>query len=98
MRPGLLLPAAAVIVFLGIAYAIRRRNPVSRDAGQKLMLFGLLWLIVYDACFVGGYVSWAAGLVLLALLPIAWWSVKLMRAWSKLIALSQRPAFQRART
>ena len=98
MRPALLLPMAAAIVFVGIAYLIRRQNPVSRDAGQKLMLYGLLWLIVYDACFVAGYVSWAAGLAVLALLPIAWWSVKFMRAWSRLIALSQRPAFQRART
>jgi 4-hydroxybenzoate polyprenyltransferase len=98
MRTALLLPMAAIIVFIRIAYMIRKRNPVAREAGQKLMLYGLLWLIVYDAAFVAGYVSWTAGLVLLALLPIAWWSVKLMRAWSKLVALSQRPTFQRART
>lgn len=98
MRTALLLPAAAIVVFIGIAYVIRKRNPVSREAGQKLMLYGLLWLIVYDAAFVAGYVSWAAGLALLTLLPIAWWSVKFMRAWSRLVALSQRPAFQRART
>ena len=98
MRTALLLPAAAIVVFIAIAYVIRKRNPVSREAGQKLMLYGLLWLIVYDAAFVAGYVSWAAGLALLTLLPIAWWSVKFMRAWSRLVALSQRPAFQRART
>ena len=98
LRTALLLPTAAIVVFLGIGFAIRKRNPVSREAGQKLMLYGLLWLIVYDAAFVAGYVSWAAGLALLALLPIAWWSVKFMRAWSRLVALSQRPTFQRART
>jgi 4-hydroxybenzoate polyprenyltransferase len=94
----LLIPIAAVIVFLVIAYFVRRRNPISRDAGQKLMLYGLLWLIVYDAAFVAAYVSWPAAGCLLALLPIAWWSVQLMRWWSKLVSLSQRPAFQRART
>jgi hypothetical protein len=62
------------------------------------MLCGLLWLIVYDASFVAGYVSWGAGACLLVLLPIAWWSVQLMRWWSKLLSLSHRPAFQRART
>ena len=29
-----------------------------RVAGQTLMLYGLLWLIVYDACFVAGYVGY----------------------------------------
>ena len=42
-------------------------------------------------------VSVAAG-ILLALLPIAWWSVQFMRWWSKVLSLSQRPEFQRART
>ena len=28
-----------------------------REAGQTLMLYGLLWLIVYDACFVAAYVT-----------------------------------------
>lgn len=96
--PWLLLPIAAVIAFVGIAAWIRWRTPGLRDAGQKLMLYGLLWLIVYDACFVIAYVSWWKGLLLLLLFPAAWASVQLMRWWSKLVSLSHRPAFKRART
>jgi 4-hydroxybenzoate polyprenyltransferase len=98
LRPGLLLPVAAVGGFVLLAAAIRRRAPTRRDAGQQLMLCGLLWLIVYDASFVAGYVGWIAGACLLVLLPVAWWSVQLMRWWSKLLSLSHRPVFQRART
>ena len=98
VKPALLLPVAAVLVFLLVAWIVRRRNPAARDAGQKLMLYGLLWLIVYDSAFVAAYVSWAAAGILLVLLPIAWWSVQFMRWWSKVLSLGQRPAFQRART
>ena len=94
----LLAPLVAVVIFVGIAAYIRRRNTVPRDAGQQLMLYGLLWLIVYDAAFVGAFVGLVAALCLLGLLPLAWWSVQLMRWWSKVISLSHRPAFQRART
>lgn len=94
----LLAPAVAVVIFIGLAALVRRRNPVARDAGQQLMLYGLLWLIVYDAAFVGAYVGLLSALCLLALLPLAWWSVQLMRWWSKLLSLSHRPPFQRART
>ena len=97
VRPGLLIPLAAVALFVGVGGFVRWRYPVARDAGQKLMLFGLLWLIVYDAAFVVGYASWQAGVVLLMLLPVAWWSVQFMRWWSKVLSLSHRPAFQRAR-
>ena len=63
------------------------------------MLYGLLWLIVYDACFAAAYVrNWVATLAVLLLLPIAYFSVRLMRWWSKLIALSQKPQFKRAQT
>ncbi len=94
-----LLPVALTIpVFVLLAYYVRKKYPVGTDAGQKLMLYGLLWLIVYDAAFVGGYVNWAAAGILFCLLPIAWWSVQLMRWWSKVYSLSQRPVFQRART
>ncbi len=94
-----LIPVAVTIpCFIGLAVWLRRKNPVSSEAGQKLMLFGLLWLIIYDAAFVAGYVSWAAAGCLLCLLPIAWWSVLLMRWWSKVYSLSQRPVFQRARS
>jgi 4-hydroxybenzoate polyprenyltransferase len=94
-----LLPVAATIpCFIGIAFWIRKHNPVASEAGQKLMLCGLLWLIIYDAAFVAGYASWTAAGILLCLLPIAWWSVQLMRWWSKIYSLSQRPVYQRVRT
>ena len=94
-----LIPVAITIpAFIALAWRVRRTNPAPGDAGQKLMLYGLLWLIVYDAAFVAGYVSWAAAAVLFCLLPIAWWSVQFMRWWSKVYSLAQRPVFQRART
>ncbi len=60
------------------------------------MLYGLLWLIVYDVAFVGAFVGIAPALALLILLPLAYGSVQLMRWWGQLIALSQRPGFKRA--
>ncbi len=96
-RRPLLLPASAVVVFLIIGIVIARRNPISREAGQKLMLYGLLWLIVYDSVFVAGFAGWRYALGVLALLPVSWWSVQLMRWWNNLLSLGQRPEFQRAR-
>jgi 4-hydroxybenzoate polyprenyltransferase len=93
-----LLPVLPTIpAFVLVAIWIKKTNSVPSEAGQKLMLYGLLWLIIYDSAFVAGYVSWAAAGLLLCLLPIAWWSVQLMRWWSKVYSLSQRPVFQRAR-
>ncbi len=109
MRPGdwledlsisraLLWPALAVVVFVLVGFTIRsgqgRRD--SRAAGRFFMLVGLLWLIVYDAAFVAGHVSVLAAVALLALLPVAWASVKLIRAWSSLVALSDKPKYLRA--
>jgi hypothetical protein len=97
--PELVLPGLAVLTFLAVAHRVWRRGPSPREAGQKLMLYGLLWLIVYDACFVAAYVrNWVATLAVLLLLPVAYFSVRLMRWWSKLIALSQKPQFKRAQT
>jgi hypothetical protein len=93
-----LVPAvAAAVAFAGVAVVVRRRAANSREAGQQLMLYGLLWLIVYDAAFVGGYASWPAAAGLVCLLPLAFASVQLMRWWSRVISMSQRPAYQRAR-
>lgn len=67
-----------------------------RLAGKNLMLYGLLWIIVYDAILatlIGGYT--VGGLILL-LLPIAWLSVHLMRIWSRALSLAQKPTFKRA--
>jgi hypothetical protein len=97
--PGLLVPVLATAAFVALARRVRRRGPTSRDAGQAVMLYGLLWLIVYDAAFVAGYVrDVGATLAVLMLLPVAYLSVRLMRWWSQLVALSQRPAFKRAKT
>ncbi len=98
VNASLLPAAAAVLVFVAVAVVVRRRTANGRDAGQKLMLYGLLWLIVYDAAFVGGYASWPAAAGLVCLLPIAFASVQLMRWWSRVVSLSQRPVYQRART
>lgn len=97
ITPGLLLPLAAVAVFVLLAVAVKMRTPNPRDAGQKIILYGLLWLIVYDAAFIAGYVSWKAAAVVLALLPVAWMAVQLMRWWSRILSLSEKPQFQRAR-
>jgi hypothetical protein len=98
LAPGLALPAIAAAVFAALAVRIRRKNRNARQAGQTLMLLGLLWLIVYDAAFLAGYVGLAPAGVLLLLLPIAYLSVQLMRWWSQLLALSQRPGFKRIET
>ena len=99
LRPALLIPLAAAGVFALVAWRVRRTSPTSREAGQKAMLYGLLWLIVYDAGFVAAYTRhWPAALAVLLLLPVAYGSVQLMRWWSKLVAVSQRPAFKRAKT
>lgn len=96
ITPALLWPAAAVAGFAVAAAIVRRRHVESRGAGKVLMLVGLLWLIVYDAAFVAGHVGMVAALAVLALLPIAWVGVKVIRAWSTLVALSERPSYLRA--
>jgi 4-hydroxybenzoate polyprenyltransferase len=93
---GLLLPAAATLVFVLLAILVLLRLKDNRGAGQTLMLYGLLWLIVYDAAFVWGYVGWRYALVVLSLFPLAYLSVQAMRAWGRVIALGQKPQFRRA--
>ena len=97
VEPGLLYAFAAAILFTLVAWVIRKRYLDPRTAGQTMMLFGLLYLIVYDVCFLAGYVSPVAASFLLLLLPAAYVSVQMMRWWSKLVSLSQKPTFQRAR-
>lgn len=96
VTPALLWPAAAVALFFIVAAVIRRRHAESRGAGKMLMLVGLLWLIVYDSAFVAGHVGLLPAAAILALLPVAWVSVKLIRGWSTLVALSDRPQYLRA--
>lgn len=97
VEPGLWLAGAAVAGFAVAALIVRRTSPDARSAGQTLMLLGLLWLIVYDAAIVAGYVDGRAALLQLMLLPVAYLSVQLMRWGSRLIALSQPVEYQRAR-
>lgn len=91
-------PIAAAVVFVGVAWYVRRRSATRREAGQTVMLYGLLWLIVYDAAFVGSFAGWGEAAFLVLLFPLAYFSVQLMRWWSKILSLSQKPAFKRART
>ncbi len=96
IEPNLLIPLACVLGFVAVAWHVRRTVTNSREAGQTLMLYGLLWLIVYDVAFVGALVGIVPALVLLVLLPLAYASVQLMRWWGRFVALSQRPGFKRA--
>jgi hypothetical protein len=95
LRPALLGPLAAAVVFCLLAIWIRRKSSTPHAAGQTLMLSGLLWLIVYDAAFVTGFVGVPEGLMILLFLPVAYLSVMVMRSWSRIILLSQRPEFKR---
>ncbi len=111
ITPGLTLPAVAAVLFLIVAVRIRlRANRATDDAnklaatqlslrraGQTLTLFGLLWMIVYDASFAAAYVNWLAALAILMLLPLAYLSVRMTRWWSKFMTLSQPIEFQRVR-
>jgi hypothetical protein len=96
LTPGLLLPLGASAAFILLAWWLRKTSRTRRESGQKLMLYGLLWLIIYDACFVAIYVHWLAALGILLLLPVAYLSVLFMRWWSKVLSVSQRPEFKRA--
>jgi 4-hydroxybenzoate polyprenyltransferase len=94
---GLILPVLAVVLFAIVAVFIRgARGRRDSRGGRFFMLVGLLWLIVYDAAFVAGQVSLAAAGVLLVLLPVSWASVKLIRGWSAVVALSDKPQYLRA--
>lgn len=97
VRPALLYAACAAAAFVAFAVVVRLRHRDPRQAGRQIMLYGLLWLIVYDAAFVGGYVGRWQALIVLSLLPLGLIGVQAMRAWAKFVELSQRPQYQRAR-
>lgn len=98
ITPALIWPGLAVVLFVLVVFTIRagRTRRDSRAGGRFFMLVALLWLIVYDAAFVAGHVGLLAAAGLLALLPVSWLSVKLMRAWSTIVALSDKPKYLRA--
>jgi len=95
IRPALIAPALAALGFILLAWRVRRRHE-RRIAGQMIMLYGLLWLIVYDVSFAAGYVDPLAALLLLLLLPMAYGGVQIMRWWGRMVLLSQKPEFRRA--
>lgn len=93
---GLIWPLAAAALFAAWGVLIWKTSGTTREAGKRLIRGGMMWLIVYDACFVAGYVGWRPALVVAALLPAAYLSVRVMRWSSRLAVLSHRPAFRRA--
>jgi len=97
ITPRLAYPFIAAAAFIALAISVRRRQPDARHAGQSIMLAGLLWLIVYDVLFIAAYVDWMTAMAHLLLLPTAYAAVKLMRWWSRLVVLAQKPTYQRAR-
>jgi 4-hydroxybenzoate polyprenyltransferase len=94
--PGLVWPIAAVAVFAIWGTLIWRTRSSAREAGRRLLRGGMAWLIVYDACFVAGYVGWRPALIVAALLPAAYASVRVTRWSSRLAVLWHRPAFRRS--
>jgi 4-hydroxybenzoate polyprenyltransferase len=96
LTPNLLLPGLVAVAFVFVATLIRRHAPTPKDAGQQLMLFGLLWLILYDASFCAAYSLRPQAILIASLLPIAYLSVRMMRWWSTLSAISRRPEFKRS--
>lgn len=96
ITPGLMLPVAAVVGFVVIALIIKHSSRSYRDLGSRLGLAGLLWLIVYDAAFVWGYVSFAWAVVIIMLLPVAYIGLKILSLGSGIAALTRRPEYRRA--
>jgi hypothetical protein len=98
ITPTLVFPLLAIVGFVGLAFYVFRRSESTQAAGQSMMMYGLLWLIVYDAAFVAAYSHWMYAVGIVMLLPVAYFSVQLMRSWSTVIAISQRPQYKRAET
>ncbi len=96
ITPALALPCLAAVGFAFLGRAIKARANDRRAAGKGLILYGLLWLIVYDALFVAGYVKVWWGVVLLALWPTSYGAVRAMRVWSNAFDLARRPQYVRA--
>ena len=96
LSPALLGPVAASLLFALLARWIRRRANDRRAAGKALILYGLLWLIVYDAAFVAGYVGPLSGLALLAFWPVSYLAVRAMRVWAGMTDLARKPQYIRA--
>jgi hypothetical protein len=98
LRPGLTLLPVLMALFAAAAMYIRHRAASLREAGQRLMLAGLLWLILYDAALVLTYAGWRYALVILGLLPLSYLLVLIMRWWSRLMLIAQPPDYKRVRS
>lgn len=96
ITPGLWFPVLAILGFIIVMTLIVRTSKSYRDIGQRLWLAGLLWLVVYDASFVGAYVSIAWAAVIAGLLPVAYVGLKLLTVFGGIAALTRRPEFRRA--
>ncbi len=96
LSPALIPPLVAAGTFAVLGHLIWRRANDRRAAGKALILYGLLWLIVYDALFVGGYVNWWLGAALLVLWPVAYVAVRAMRIWAVMTDLARKPEYIRA--
>ncbi len=92
----LILPILATIAFAVLGAVIKGRANDRRAAGRSLILYGLLWLIVYDAMFVAGYVNLWLGFGLLAFWPISYLAVRTMRVWTSMTDLARKPQYVRA--
>ncbi len=98
IRPGLAIVPVLAILFLVLAAFIRHRAAGPREAGQRLMLLGLLWLILYDAALLLTYSGWVWALTILGLLPLSYLMVQLMRWWGRLLLILQTPDYKRAKS
>src|SRR5690606_34419350 len=96
LSPALIPPVLAAAAFGVVGFLIKQRANDRRAAGKALILYGLLWLIVYDALFVAGYVDIRLGLALMVLWPIAYLGVRLMRVWAVMTDLARKPEYIRA--
>ena len=96
VTPALIGPVLAAIAFAVFGGYIKRHANDRRAAGRALILYGLLWLIVYDALFVMGYVDLWLGAALLLLWPVAYLAVRTMRVWASVTDLARKPEYIRA--
>jgi 4-hydroxybenzoate polyprenyltransferase len=93
---GLLLPLGCAVLFILLAAWVYQSTPTPRQASARLMRLGMLWLILYDAAFIAGFVNWKLAGIILLLLPATWVATHLVRGSSSLLSLSRRPEFRRA--
>ena len=96
VTPALIGPCLAAVAFAVFGHYIKTHANDRRAAGRALILYGLLWLIMYDALFVVGYVDWRLGALLLLLWPVAYLAVRAMRVWASVTDLARKPEYIRA--